>query len=135
MWTFGGKPLDVPIADMEGFVYIITNNINGMKYIGKKSFWSRRKIKKAKRRTTLESDWKDYYGSSEDIQKAVKEFGKENFTRTILFVCKHKKTMGYLETKLQFLHDVLEKPGEYYNTNILGKYFTSEVDRLYKQRI
>ena len=35
-WTYKGKTVDSIPDDYEGFVYLITNTTNNMKYIGKK---------------------------------------------------------------------------------------------------
>jgi len=45
-WMFQGEPLMEVPKDASGFVYLIIDKENGMKYIGKKSFWSKRKLKK-----------------------------------------------------------------------------------------
>lgn len=126
-WLFNDQIVNSEdIEDYEGFVYLITNLVSGRKYIGKKTFWFRRKAnKKAKRRTTVESDWKSYYGSCEPLLEDLKQLGHEHFKREILYLCKHKKSMGYYEIQEQFLRDVLET-NEYYNTNIAGKWFSNE---------
>jgi hypothetical protein len=121
---------DVP-KGMEGFVYIITNLTNNKKYIGKKHFWTRQKNKKTGRRKTEESDWKNYFGSCDELNEDVKKIGKEHFLREILYLCPHKKSMSYYETYEQFNRNVLLSE-EYYNTNIEGKFFSSEVDRIYE---
>ena len=121
---------DVP-KGMEGFVYIITNLTNNKKYIGKKHFWTRQKNKKTGRRKTEESDWKNYFGSCDELNEDVKKIGKEHFLREILYLCPHKKSMSYYETYEQFIRNVLLSE-EYYNTNIEGKFFSSEVNRIYE---
>ena len=65
-------------------------------------------------RTRSESDWRDYYGSSEKVKSLVEEKGRENFQKIILRLCKTKGQMSYFETKLQFEKDVLLND-EYYN--------------------
>jgi hypothetical protein len=102
-----------------GFVYLITNNRSGQKYIGKKLAQFKRtkpplKGKKLKRRSTVESDWREYYGSSDRLNADVHTLGPENFTREILYFCKSKAEMSYLEAREQFERRVLETD-EYYN--------------------
>jgi hypothetical protein len=133
MWLFNSEEFSSAPNDYEGFVYIITNVLTQKQYIGKKSFWSRRKDKKSKRRKTLESDWQKYYGSSDEIKDDLKKYGKENFKREILYICEHKKSMSYYETLEQFKRNVLTD--SFYNSNILGKFFDSEVERLYSKVI
>ena len=121
---------DVP-KGMEGFVYIITNLTNNKKYIGKKHFWTRQKDRKTGRRKTKESDWQSYWGSCDLLIEDVKLLGKDKFLREILYLCPHKKSMSYYETYEQFIRNVLLSE-EYYNTNIEGKFFSSEVNRIYE---
>lgn len=125
MWLYEGKPFSS--ADLDGnhvgFVYEITDNVNGKKYIGKKKFVSTRKkppLKGMKRKRTIitESDWNDYYGSSEEVKSLVEEHGPERFSRRILRMCKTTAEMSYYEAKEQFDRDVLLNPDEYYNAFI-----------------
>lgn len=125
-WIYQEQPYtEISDDDLEGFVYLITNNQTGKKYIGKKSFWSRRKQKKTGRRKTAESDWRDYYSSSDDVKADIKELGTDAFTREILHLCYYKKALAYYELKEQWERDVLLTDG-YYNTNIAGKFFATE---------
>jgi hypothetical protein len=129
-WQYNGTVFtDVP-KGMEGFVYIITNLTNNKKYIGKKHFWTRQKNKKTGRRKTEESDWKNYFGSCDELKEDVKKIGKEHFLREILYLCPHKKSMSYYETYEQFNRNVLLSE-DYYNTNIGGTFYMSESERIY----
>lgn len=118
-WTYEGKEIDELPEDCEGFVYLITNLKNNRKYVGKKlaKFKKTRpplKGKKNKRRSKVESDWKEYWGSSDHLIADVQELGPENFTREILYICNSRGLMSYLEAKEQFDRRVLETD-EYYN--------------------
>ena len=121
-WTFEGTPFETEdINGFFGFVYIITSLIDGKKYIGRKYFYSHRKKKGAKRRQKSESDWKEYYGSSEDLKEQIEIHGKENFRREIISLHSTKGRVNYEEVREQFLHGVLEDE-TYINGNINGKW-------------
>lgn len=120
MWTYKGKEFTSEmIGDYMGFVYIITDQSNDKKYIGKKLFWSTTKLpplkgKTRKRKVVKESDWQKYYGSSEEVKLMVEEKGADNFKREILHLCMGKGDLSYLEAKEQFDRDVLLRD-DYYN--------------------
>ena len=134
-WKYKGKVFtSEDIADYEGFVYIVTDLDNGMKYIGKKNFYSRTKmrpLKGQKRRRTkvTESDWQTYHGSSEEVKLLVEQ-GKK-FDREILHLCHSKGEMSYLEMREQIVRDVLLKPDEYYNAFVGGKIHRKHVKKLF----
>lgn len=130
VWKYNQEDFTEIPKGMEGFVYLITNLSNQRKYIGKKHFWTRQKDKKTGRRKTKESDWKNYYGSCDELKEDIKLLGKENFLREILYLCPHKKSMSYYETYEQFVRNVL-MTDEYYNTNIEGRFFVSEREGIY----
>ena len=72
------------------------------------------------------SNWKTYYGSNDVIKDLVKSGKSDIFDREILEYAYSKVQLTYLETKYQFLREVLEKD-EYLNINILGKFFKGKV--------
>jgi hypothetical protein len=118
-WTHEGNIIDSIPEEYEGFVYLITNTTNNKKYIGKKlaKFKTTKpplKGKKNKRRGHKESDWKEYWGSSDRLQADVEALGPENFTREILYFCTNRAEMSYIEAREQFDRRVLESD-EYYN--------------------
>ena len=121
-WTYQGKDiLELP-EDCVGFVYLITNNTNGRMYIGKKLAKFKRsraplKGRRNRRRYKVDSDWQDYYGSSDELTADVMELGKENFKREILFYCYSKAELSYVEAREQFARKVLES-NDYYNGHI-----------------
>ena len=83
---YQGKEIDSIPDEYEGFVYLITNLTNNRKYIGKKlaKFKTSKpplKGKKNRRRGYKESDWRDYWGSSDKLQADLEKLGPENFTR------------------------------------------------------
>jgi hypothetical protein len=122
-WLYYGAALTSEMTeDYIGFVYEITNLITGRKYIGKKLFkFSRTKtVKGKKKRVKIDSDWKEYYGSNEELKKDVFHFGASKFKRNILKLCKAKGECNYWEAKHQFEKGVLESDS-YYNTWISVK--------------
>ena len=127
-WLYNGQPLEQLPPDTVGFVYLITNNITGRMYIGKK-LGMRSKInyktvtqkngvkKKKKIKSKVESDWKDYWSSSDLLKQDIAALGQENFTREILYFCKSKAECSYQEAREQFQRGVLESI-DYYNNII-----------------
>ena len=130
-WTYVGEPFSDP-CDNYGFVYLITNNTDGRKYIGKKFFWSlkRKQVNKVRKRYKVESDWRDYWSSSDELKADIDRLGKENFTREIIHLCKTKGVTNYLEAKEQFLNNVLENKEEWYNSWIMVKVSRSHLNKL-----
>jgi len=122
MWLYENKkfePSDEDLKPFAGFVYLITENDTGMMYVGKKLFWKTIKRpplkgKKRKRIETVQSDWREYFGSSDAVNLLVEEKGADAFTREILRLCKTKGEMAYHETKEQFDREVLLRD-DYYN--------------------
>ena len=127
-WTYQNQLVDQLPEDCVGFVYLITNTTNGRMYIGKKlakfSKTTQKTVKlkngnkrKKKIRTKVDSDWRDYYGSSPELTKDVEQLGKDKFQREILYYCKSKAECSYIEAREQFSRRVLES-ADYYNGHI-----------------
>jgi Putative endonuclease segE, GIY-YIG domain len=120
MWLYENVELVEVPENIIGFVYIITNNLTGRKYIGKKlfTFAKRRVVKGKSKRFRAESDWKEYYGSNKELLHDVTTYGREHFSREILHLCRTKGQCSYYEAKIQFSLGVLEQPELYYNEQI-----------------
>ena len=136
MWLYDNIVFEEIPENIVGFVYCITNLTNNRKYIGKKNFYfSRTKtVKGKKKRTKVESDWRDYYGSNKELIADVALYGKENFKREILMLCKSKGEFAYYEAKYQFDNKVLESE-EYYNSWIFVRVHKKHLTFLPKQGI
>jgi Putative endonuclease segE, GIY-YIG domain len=124
-WLYQGNPVDNLPEETVGFVYIITNNLSGKKYIGKKlakfakttyrTVKLKNGTKKKKRiRSQTDSDWREYYGSNDALKADIIKLGTENFTREILYYCRTKAECSYVEAREQFTNRVLEST-DYYN--------------------
>ena len=117
-WWFNDKIfLSDNIEKYQGFVYVIVDLTNNKKYVGRKYFYSIRKVKNKRNRQRVESDWKDYWSSSKSLQKLVEEKGKANFKRIILSLHITRGDTNYSEIKEQFIRNVLES-NDYYNDTI-----------------
>ena len=124
-----------------GFVYIVTHSPTNKSYIGKKVLYHNKKTKLGKKEiaiqtgpgrkpttkiVTKESDWKTYYGSEIEIKKLLAEGKHNEFERVILKLVDNKKLLTYFEVKHQFIYEVLEHPNDWFNNNILGKFFSKD---------
>ena len=137
MWIYKKKEITELPDDCVGFVYLITNLTNQRKYIGKKlakfSKTSYKMVtqkngtkKKKKIKSKVDSDWRDYYGSSIELNKDIEILGKDNFRREILFLCKSKAECSYIEAREQFARRVLETV-DYYNGQISVRVHKSHI--------
>jgi|TARA_R110000744_G_scaffold343268_1_gene448481 hypothetical protein len=146
-WTYKGETIkeitDFP-PNSYGFVYVITHKPTNKKYIGKKILYFTKKVKIGKkelykmqnvvgrrpayRLAIKESDWLNYYGSQKALKQLLSESKVNEFERIILKIVPNKKLLTYFETKYQFIYQVLEKPDEFFNDNILGKFYTKDFE-------
>ena len=131
-WTYEGATFTTDdIDNFFGFVYCITNNTNGRQYIGRKYFWKFRTPRGKKRKVKSESDWKNYYGSSEELKEEIQQLGRHNFSRVMLSLHKTAGKTNFEETRQLFLKGVLTESlsdgtPKYYNSNILSRYFRKD---------
>jgi hypothetical protein len=121
-----------------GFIYMITHIPSGKKYIGKKVLFNNKKTKIGKKEkqlivgkgrkpehkiTTIESNWKTYNGSNKLLLDLFNKEPQDNFLKTIIDIGYNKKHLTYLETKYQFINNVLEHPDKWFNDNIQGRFY------------
>ena len=131
-WIYEGEPFTTDdIGDQFGFVYRITNLQTGKQYIGRKYFWQKRKPRGGKRLVTTESDWKRYYGSSDELKADRKLLGNQLFKREIISTHPTGGKVNFEETRQLFLNNVLTESltdgtPAYYNSNILGRYYRKD---------
>jgi hypothetical protein len=131
-----------------GFVYRITHKPTNKSYIGKKVLYYERNKKlgkkeleilkeerkgvpgrlPTKKKVITESNWKVYWGSNKELIELSKNEPYENFEREIIQMCNSKKLLTYYETKYLFMLQVLEFPDNYFNDNILGKFYTKDLE-------
>lgn len=117
-WYHNGQLVEeIDSKKYAAFVYLITNLKSNRLYIGLKqtSFAKTKQVKGKKKRIRVESDWRDYWSSSEELKKDVETLGQENFKREIIYFCEMKSHANYLEAREQMDRRVLENPDKYYN--------------------
>ena len=88
------------INEPYGFVYITTNMIDGMKYLGRKKLGN-------------DNSWHKYLGSGKVFRRALKKYGKENFLRNIVCFCYSEDELNKAEYDLSVLLNVVEDDGWY----------------------
>lgn len=105
-----------------GMVYVIENVDSGRKYVGQKLFWkpkysvktNKTTGKKTRKKLRAESDWRDYWSSSDLVKADVEKMGQDRFVRRCVKLCKTKGELNYEELKAQVLNGVLESE-DWYN--------------------
>jgi len=127
-WYYQNELVETLPDECIGFVYVITNLASGRMYIGKKlakfskttykTVKLKNGMKKKKRiKSKIDSDWREYYGSNDQLNKDVEQQGRENFRREIIYYCTSKAECSYIEAREQFSRRVLESDN-YYNGQI-----------------
>ena len=127
-WYYNNESITELPETCVGFVYLITNTVSGRMYVGKKlakfakTTYKTVKLKngtkkKKKIRSKIDSVWRDYYGSSDELLKDIAQLGQENFRREVLYYCTSRAETSYIEAREQFTRKVLESDA-YYNGQI-----------------
>lgn len=123
-WVFEGKTYEGPSDPKElyGFVYRITRKDTGKFYIGRKNFWKPKynTVKGKRKKSLVESDWRDYWSSSEKLNADLRLLGEENFSREILELVKYKGMLSYLETRSIIINRCLELSSDECYNSFLG---------------
>ena len=125
-WYFNNRIIKELPSGCAGFVYLITNEVTGRQYIGKKIAQFKKtkrktiklkngKKKKKKIKSLIESDWAIYYGSNKELLEDINKLGKEKFRREVLQFCNSKNELSYYELKYQVMNDVLFDEARWYN--------------------
>lgn len=104
MSTWINAPEKAP-EDKTGFVYEIVEADTHKKYIGIKRFWKTNKLKplkgkKNKRHKIVETDWRIYNSSNEEMQENIKKCPK-NYQKRIIKICDSITEMKATEAYLQ----------------------------------
>ena len=103
-WLYKNKILREAPEGYFGFIYLITNTKSGKKYIGRKYFGTTRrvKVKGKKRRKVIrkDSNWREYTGSSKELNNDINTLGKLCFRFEILILGKTKGQVNYLEENI-----------------------------------
>lgn len=73
---------------MFGYIYMTTNTVNNMKYIGQRRY-----------RDNKSATEDGYLGSGTLLRKAIDEFGKDNFTKTVLEECETREELNAAEIR------------------------------------
>ena len=127
-WLYKNKTLEEAPEGYYGFVYLITNLKSGRKYIGRKYFGTTRRIKVAgkKRRKVIrkDSNWKEYTGSSKELNNDIKTLGMLQFRFEILILGRTKGQVNYLEENIHHRFHVASSY-EFYNDCIGPRRFAN----------
>lgn len=93
------KIIYTEVNEPYGFIYITTNLVNGIKYLGQKKF---------------DDKWEGYLGSGKAFKHALKKYGKENFVRNIIYICFSAEELNAIEYELSVFFNVVESD-DWYN--------------------
>jgi hypothetical protein len=116
-WIHEGKEFTLdPTEKYWGFVYLIHNTQTDRFYVGKKFFTKSkiRQVKGRKKKSRVDSDWQNYWGSSATVLADVAQYGEQAFTRTILHLCRSKAECSFWESYEIFVRKALISR-KYYN--------------------
>ena len=138
VWYLHNQQFDEQLINEQklvGFVYLITEKNTGKLYVGQKVFFNKvaKKPLKGKKNRRIEkkfSDWKEYYGSNEELQQRVIEFGVDNYRREILHLCTAKSEMNYMEAYEIFARHALLNPDKYFNSWVSSRINRNQLKKM-----
>lgn len=116
-WQMTNKQSDLietKLKKLCGFTYLITNLLNGKKYIGKKHFWS-----KSKKNGKVESNWKLYTSSSKYVNDDIQQLGIQSFKFQMIEIYTNKRELSKAENDLILASNAVTSD-DYYNKNWRG---------------
>lgn len=124
-WHWNGKQIEeIPeeFKEHQSFVYLITNKVNKKRYVGFKTIVSRRfkSVKGKKKSALVESDWRTYFSSSQELLHDVGVYGRGNFLREIIAFTVNKGVGKYYEAEEQFRRGVISNHHEEYYNGIVN---------------
>lgn len=141
-WKYkGSEDFELPDGSF-GFIYKITGP-DGRKYIGRKYLTAAKTTSKRvtlktgvkvtkKKKSRIESNWKDYMGSCKPLLEDIKRLGSENFEFEILAFAQTKGQVNFLECYFQMRANVLGDDS-YYNDAIgSGQFRGVKFDQAFK---
>lgn len=126
-WTYEGREFDpAEHPDAVGFVYLITHLGTGRRYVGKKLLKKKKKLirKRRNKNVLVESDWREYTGSSRELNEDIER--DPRVRREVLHLARSKGELSLLETREQIERDVL-RDDSYYNSIINCRIHASHV--------
>lgn len=127
-WKYKGtEEFEIP-EGMFGFVYKITSKVDGRKYIGRKYLTAAKTTSKRvtlktgvkvtkKKKSRVESNWRDYMGSCKPLLEDIKKNGSDKYEFEILAFASTKGQVNFLECFFQMRANVLGDDS-YYNDAI-----------------
>lgn len=103
---------DFNASEWYGFIYVITNLKSGRRYIGKKNFTRRKRLRPLKgtkryRVSHPDSDWKTYCSSCDELKNDIAVHGEGSFYFQIIRLCSGKSELTFEEEHAQHAEDVL----------------------------
>lgn len=92
------------ILDPYGFIYVTTNWVNGKRYVGQRKF---------------KNKWQKYLGSGTILKRAIKKYGKESFSVSIIDIAYSKEELNNKEKQWIFELNACSAE-DYYNMTYGG---------------
>ena len=144
-WIYEDKILlqeDIPKNSI-AFLYLITHKENGKWYIGRKNlfrnttkmFKSKTGVSK-KKKIQIDSDWKDYWSSSDYLKSIVEFEGEDKFNREILLFVETASATIYGEEALLYMTGAMFDPlciNGHIRTKIMKKWFEKKESNLHNR--